>query len=115
MKLLFIYNANSGPLNTLFDVGHKILSPSTYNCSLCALTHNTFSENKVWKNFRSKNNFEMEFYHKDEFEKKFSSVKLMYPTILKQENNELTTVLNPEVLNEIPNVESLIALLKSRI
>ena len=115
MKLLFVYNANSGPLNALFDVGHKLFSPSTYKCSLCALTYNAFTENIVWTNFRSKSNFEMEFYHKDEFEKKFPSIKMMYPTILKFSDNQLSTVLPPDILNEISNTENLIALLKSRI
>lgn len=112
MKLLFVYNANSGRLNGLFDIGHKLLSPSTYQCSLCALTHNTFKENTLWKSFRVKSQFQMEFYHKDEFETKFPSVKLNYPTILKLERIQFTTVLTPEVLNEIPSVEALIERLK---
>ena len=106
MKLLFVYNATSGTLNSLLDVGHKLLSPSTYKCSLCTLTHDVFSENSTWKNFRDKSHFDMEFYHK---------VKLAYPTVLKLEENQLSTVLNPDVLNEIATVEALIEMLKSRI
>ncbi|WP_179009016.1 GTPase [Winogradskyella forsetii] len=112
MKLLFIYNANSGKLNALFDAGHKLISPSTYKCSLCALTYDTFAENRAWKNFRADSHLKMEFYHKDEFEAVFPSVKLIYPTILKLENHQLTTVLTPEVIGEIPNVEALIERLK---
>ncbi|WP_299106932.1 GTPase [uncultured Winogradskyella sp.] len=115
MKLLFVYNATSGTLNSLLDVGHKLLSPSTYKCSLCTLTHDVFSENSTWKNFRDKSHFDMEFYHKDEFEAKFPKVKLAYPTVLKLEENQLSTVLNPDVLNEIATVEALIEMLKSRI
>lgn len=115
MKLLFVYNANSGKLNTLLDAGHKLLSPSTYQCSLCTLTHNVFSENKTWKNFRNKTNFEMEFYHKDEFEAKFSLKNLIYPIILKQENNTLSTVLIAEVINEISSIEVLIKRINSGI
>ena len=115
MILLFVYNANSGSLNALFDVGHKLISPSTYKCSLCALTYDTFKENTIWKNFRTESHYKMEFYHKDEFEAKFPSVKMMYPTILKLEGNQLTTVVNPDVLNEISDVEALIERLKSSI
>ncbi|WP_178987412.1 GTPase [Winogradskyella schleiferi] len=111
MKLLFIYNANSGKLNTLFDAGHKLIRPSTYKCSLCALTFDTFTENKVWKKFRADSHLKMEFYHKDEFEALFPSVKLIWPTILKLEDHQLTTVLTPEVINKIPDVEALIELL----
>ncbi|MBV7269442.1 GTPase [Winogradskyella luteola] len=108
MKLLFIYNANSGKLNALFDVGHKLFSPSTYPCSLCALTYDTFSENKIWKAFRQESHFDMEFYHKDVFEITFPNVKVLYPIVLKLEQHQLTTVINPDVLNEITNVEELI-------
>ena len=112
MKLLFIYNANSGPLNALFDVGHKLLSPSNYPCSLCALTYGTFSENRIWKTFRKESHLHMNFYHRDEFEAKFPNVKLLYPTVLKLEGHQLTTVLTNAVLNEISDVETLIEKLK---
>ncbi len=47
MDLIFVYNADSGKLNVLFDVGHKIVSPGTYKCDLCTLTHGTFTERIV--------------------------------------------------------------------
>lgn len=108
MKLIFVYNANSGKRNALIDAGHKLFSPSTYPCSLCALTYDTFTENTIWKNFRENSNHEMEFYHKDEFESKFPSVKLLYPTVLKLEDHQLTTVLTPEILDDTLSVEDLI-------
>lgn len=115
MKLIFVYNANSGKLNALFDAGHKLFNPSTYPCSLCALTYDTFSENSIWKTFREESFFDMEFYHKDEFESVFPNVTITYPAVLKLENNLLTTVLNNQVLNEVPHVESLIKKLKTNL
>lgn len=108
MKLIFVYNANSGKRNALIDAGHKLFSPSTYPCSLCALTYDTFTENTIWKKFRKNSHYEMEFYHKDEFESKFPSVKLLYPTVLKLEDHQLTTVLTPEILDDSLSVEDLI-------
>jgi hypothetical protein len=113
MKLIFVYNARSGKLNALADAAHKLFNPSTYQCSLCALTYDVFSENKIWKAFRNESNLTLEFYHKDEFESLFPSVRMMYPSILKLEDNALTTVLNTDVLNEISTVEELIEKLKS--
>jgi hypothetical protein len=52
MNLLFVYNANSGKLNAAFDMAHKAISPSTYKCSLCALTHNPLKEKKEWVDFQ---------------------------------------------------------------
>lgn len=115
MKLLFIYNANSGNLNALFDAVHKLISPKTYKCSLCTLTYDTFTENTIWKNFRTESQFEMEFYHKDEFEAKFDNINLIYPTVVKLKDNALTTILSPDILNEISDVEALIERLKTSI
>ena len=40
MELIFIYNAQKGRLNSLIDYIHKTVSPGTYSCNLCAITHN---------------------------------------------------------------------------
>ncbi len=113
MTLLFVYNANSGKISALFDAGHKLLSPSTYQCSLCALTHDTFSENKTWKAFRTKSNLHMKFFHKDEFERHFPNTPIVYPAVLKLDKDALSMVLNDEALSKIPNVEGLIQRLKT--
>ncbi|NRD21261.1 GTPase [Winogradskyella eckloniae] len=115
MKLLFIYNANSGKLNALFDIGHKLISPSTYACSLCALTHDVFKENTQWKNFKANSGYEMAFFHKDEFESNFPNVKVLYPTVLKLNEKGVSTVLSADVLNQISNVDELIGQLDQRL
>lgn len=113
MTLLFVYNANSGALNALFDVGHKLISPSTYKCSLCDLTFDTFKENKIWKAFRQESSINMAFYHKDEFETTYPNEDMSYPSILKLENDSLTIVFDDTRLNKITSVEELITLIKT--
>lgn len=115
MKLLFIYNANSGPLNALWDIGHKLIRPSTYPCNLCAITYGTFTERKHWKHSRDKSPIDMVFYHKDEFERQFPNVKIIYPSVLKLEGHLLSTVLTPEVINDIHDIETLVERLKLNI
>ena len=82
MKLIFVYNADSGLLNTLMDIGHKIIKPETYTCNLCNLTFGNFAENKKWKDFRESTDIEMESLHRDEFEEKYT-MELPCPVILK--------------------------------
>jgi hypothetical protein len=106
--LLFVYNAKSGKFNALFDAGHKLFSPNTYHCKLCALTFNTFSENKQWKKFREESKINMLFYHIDEFEKNFPNTSFEYPVVLKQIENDLTVFLSKESLNVLDTVDSLI-------
>ncbi len=67
--LLFVYNADSGMFNTLSDMAHKVFSPRTYSCNLCALTHSTFSMRDEWKSFIESLGVELEFLHRDEFKK----------------------------------------------
>lgn len=106
MKLIFVYNAESGKLNALFDIAHKILKPETYQCSLCALTHDALSEKKAWSDFKAGTRLEMEFLHKDEFEQRYGQTR-NYPVIL--ENSEPPRVLiGAGELSKFNSVEELI-------
>lgn len=116
-KLIFIYNADSGIRNQFIDAAHKILSPDTYTCSLCALTFGAFAEDKVWKRFRKTSDMEMEFLHKDEFLKKHKSkfgYKFNFPIVLAQVGDTLEVLLSTEELNALPNVNTLITVIKER-
>ena len=49
--LVFVYNADSGLFNAVSDAAHKIFSPRTYQCNLCALTHSAIGMRREWKQF----------------------------------------------------------------
>ncbi|MEN8142420.1 MAG: GTPase [Thermodesulfobacteriota bacterium] len=106
MKLIFVYNADSGLLNTLMDIGHKIIKPETYTCNLCDLTFGNFSENQKWKEFRESTAIEMEFLHRDEFEEKYQ-MELPCPVILKGPE-PLATAIPKERLDEMKSLDELI-------
>jgi hypothetical protein len=106
MKLIFVYNADSGMLNTVKDISHKLFSPQTYDCFLCSLTHDTFKENSEWKAFRSGSAIEMVFLHRDEFEERYNR-KMEYPIILK-ETDSLETVISKETLASYSSLGDLI-------
>jgi hypothetical protein len=106
MKLIFVYNADSGLLNKLMDIGHKIVSPETYSCNLCNLTFGNFSENRKWKEFRENTDIDMEFLHRDEFENKYG-MKLPCPVILKGTNPPEIAIAK-EKLEEFKNLDELI-------
>ena len=112
MKLIFVYNADSGPVSGLFDIGHKLFSPETYQCGLCALTYDTFTEKKIWKDFRESSSTEMEFLHRDEFKKKYDK-EFDYPVVLK-ENDPLEILLSREEIEQIPDVEMLIKTIEAK-
>ncbi len=118
MKLIFVYNADSGLINNTLDIAHKILQPSTYSCSLCQLTHGSFREKKVWTTFRKSCDIPMEFYHKDEFEKQFKSKflpKYKYPIVLSTDDYELESLMTAKDLDTCTTVEELIEQIGERV
>ena len=70
-KLIFVYNANSDLYSAVTGFAHKILSPSTYQCNLCALTYGSISMKQEWKYFIESLPIETVFLYKDEFEKQY--------------------------------------------
>lgn len=121
-KLIFIYNADAGLVNTALDIAHKVLSPDTYSCNLCMLTHDTFAERSAWKVFRESYSVPMEFLHKDEYEQKVndqSSLKpqqtYSYPIILKEDQGQIDIFIDTSELNEIKDVNCLINTIQERL
>jgi hypothetical protein len=107
MELIFVYNANSDALNAVLDFAHKIISPSTYSCDLCKLTHSNFGQRTEWKQFVEKSDVKLEFYHIDEFEKKFNQ-SFNYPIVLRKTSTQLEIVLNALEIAKIKDVQDLI-------
>jgi hypothetical protein len=110
MKLIFVYNAGSGIFNTVKDIGHKLFSPQTYDCFLCSLTHGTFSEQPSWKSFRESSPIEMEFLHRDEFERRYDR-RENYPVVMK-ESDSIEIILSRERLAELSSLDELIQTIK---
>ena len=66
-RLIFVYNADGGRLAGLKDMFHKILLPSTYSCSLCAVTYGATSMQPQWREFIQKLPVPVDFLHRNEF------------------------------------------------
>lgn len=117
LKLLLIYNADSGLRTAILDGMHKIVSPGTYDCKLCEITFGIFTENTDWKKFRESFHLEMEFLHKDEFTRQYASKfghKFTYPIILGLTQNGLEVFVSTEELNALQKADDLIGLIEKR-
>ena len=87
--LLFVYNADSGPLNALLDFGHKIVSPGTYPCSLCRLTFGPFGMRREWREFTQGLRVPLEFLHADELRERYGTQDAALPAVfMKREGLE---------------------------
>ena len=115
MELIMVYNANSGLKNAVLDSFHKMISPSTYTCELCALTFGNFSEKTLWKKFRNQSKVKINFYHKDEFEAKFGIYSYSYPVSLWFKNQRFETAISNEAFKTIKSTEALIISLETHI
>lgn len=117
-KLIFVYNADSGKMNAYLDMMHKVVSPGTYPCSLCDITHGVFKEREKWKRFRENSDVSMEFLHKDEFQKKYASKfghKFEFPVVLFEEKNLLSLFISKVELAKMDDEDELISLIEDRI
>lgn len=114
MKLVFVYNADSGFFSSVADSLHKTFSPQTYQCNLCALTYGSVSMKKEWKDFIESLKLETKFLHKDEFEKKFE-YKTSFPVILIEKSGKISILINSRSLNSIGSLGELIQLVKKKI
>lgn len=117
-KLLFIYNANSGKINGYLYALHKLMSPKTYSCNLCEITHGVFTEDKTWKKFRTSGNFPMKFLHLDEFKKQYASKfgsKFSFPIVLLENKGELELFISTNELNGLKNAKELIEMISDRL
>lgn len=114
-QLVFVYNADSGLFNTVTDIAHKIISPSTYSCQLCTLTHSYFSVKKDWTDFLAELDARLEFLHRDELLEKYGMSEISMPVILINQNNRLSTWISTEEINDCPSIEVLKVLISDRL
>lgn len=116
-SLVFVYNAKSDLISKSLDWAHKIISPDTYSCHLCSLTHGNFSEKQVWKEFRSQYDIDFVFMYKDEFVRTYSQVKEYdFPAVFRRnERTDIEVVLDTGKLSDLNSVNELIQVLQKEI
>jgi len=114
--LVFVYNADSGLFNLLTDIAHKIFSPQTYDCNLCAVTHDKFGIKDEWRKYLKTLAAPVEFLHADEFKAKYqieNTDKL--PAIFRLENGQLNLAINSNAINACRNIDDLKRIINAQI
>jgi hypothetical protein len=113
--LLFVYNADSGLFNTVTDIAHKVLSPDTYSCNLCALTHGHFKVREEWVGFLEQLEAECEFLHRDEFEKAYGKRDVAFPVIFRKTDSDIEPFASDQEINACEDLKSLQGMISSRL
>lgn len=114
MNLVFVYNADSGVFNTLTDIAHKIMSPDTYECNLCNLTHGYFKARDEWVDFLRDLDVEIEFLHRDEYIKKYKT-KADYPAVFIKGDKELKLWIDKSTINGMASTEELMQMIRTEL
>ena len=114
-KLIFVYNADGGTFNLLTDIAHKIFSPATYACNLCALTHSNFGMRKEWKKYLAALGNPLEFLHADEFKNKYPVEKVNLPAIFIEENGLLSQIADVDQINRSQSIQDLKVIIEDRL
>ena len=115
-RLILVYNADGGVLHALKDMVHKLASPATYPCSLCALTYGAVAMRGRWRRFLASLPQQKVFHHRDDFARAFPGHRFALPVILIGEGaappRELVSAAE---LDALPDLAALIALVEERL
>ena len=108
-EIVFIYNAKSGLFNAFLDFSHKIISPKTYECKLCAITYNNLGKEKKWKAYLKSLDFKKTFYYTDNLSSiNYINADTKMPCIFLKRKNKYQLIIDSNELNTFKNVDVLI-------
>ncbi len=113
--LVFVYNADSGLFNALTDIAHKIFSPQTYSCNLCALTHSNFGMRKEWTRFIESLDRQVEFLHADELKARYGLEGLSLPIMFEKKGEKLEILVDTDSINACQNIDDLQQMILGRL
>lgn len=113
--LIFAYNADSGLFNTVTDIAHKILSPDTYSCNLCALTHGHFKVREEWVRFLETLDADCDFLHRDELRETYPMDDIKLPAIFMEQDGQLSVLVDADTIAGIQSIDQLVTTLNDRL
>ena len=107
-RILFVYNADSGPIAGLKDMVHKIVSPETYECNLCGITYGSFGMIGRWRDFIDNLELEVEFLHRDELAEQFGVKDIALPAAFYETDaGSIETWIDAETMNGFDSLDAL--------
>lgn len=115
VSIVFIYNADSGLVNEMKDYIHKMVSPSSYECNLCAITYGNTGMKSEWKSFVNDLPIPVVFLHKDEFHKEYNYPGASFPCAYLEKDKRLNLLIAPNEINSCSDLEDLKALVSDKL
>jgi hypothetical protein len=114
-KLIFVYNAKSGFMHSIYSLMQKKVSPNTYPCKLCSLTYSGATMKKIWQEYVKGLNIQTEFLHKDEFIKKYPQQTIKFPTVILKDEISFKVIIRADEFENIKNLSELMRLIEKNL
>lgn len=109
--ILFVYNAESGIAAGLMDSIHKLVSPATYPCDLCAITYGPVGMRAAWRVYLRTLALPMRFLHRADFLAEWPDADIVLPAILLDTDGRLEALVDAARMRGIARVDDLAAAL----
>jgi hypothetical protein len=113
-SLLFVYANDAGAIPGLIHYVHKIVSPSTYECRLCALTHGPLGRRAAWKRALDELSIPCEFLHRDELLARHQVRDPALPVVFVVREGRLGPLISKSEIEACGDLDAIIALLQER-
>lgn len=113
-SLIFVYKADSDLFSRVTDAAHKVLSPGTYACDLCLLTHGWLRERRAWSDFIRALPIPCEFLHRDQLRARFPGLEVELPAVLLLADAAPSPCLDGTAIRGCEGLDDLMILLQSR-
>ncbi len=97
-RLLFVYNADSGPLAAIVDSAKKLLSIN--GCPLCSLTHSLVGERSEWKSCKDTLGVPIDYVHRNEITSRMHTAlgNAALPCVLAQSGDDIVVLLTSDTI-----------------
>ncbi len=107
--LIFVYNADSGVLSAAKDWVHKIVSPRTYECSLCAVTFGNLGMRPQWRRYVKMLPMPVRFIHRDELRQQHPTLSDPLPAAYAVTAGRPELLIDQATMEACSSVDQLIA------
>jgi len=114
--LLFVYALDGGWFNAITHYAHKLISPKTYGCNLCAVTNGPLGAKREWAQFLDGINMTTKFLHRDEFKQSYPTAQQALPAVFRlSKNGDPELLITSTEINSCKDLPALISLVNERL
>jgi hypothetical protein len=115
MSLVFVYAGDSGVVNGLVHYVHKIVSPSTYECRLCALSDGPLGRRTAWSTALAELAPDATFLHRDELHRRYGADQPPLPAVFVLRSGRPELLIGEAEIDACADLDALIEMLRPRL